>query len=241
MMNRTVFGCRSNCGAQAWLGQATGAVLPPRSLRTLCKGQILSTDAAVACSTLSKLSPNLARRPPLTHSDPNPKSSRQSKHIGHALPGGFVQSIFSPPPRRPLFKSIPSFSRRVAELKILCIVYQYEIDQWLNWFCAEFWALNRGMGSLRIFAALSSGLHTVTIMPLSLLRGSPLACTDRIRNISLMLFNRSISVSLSSNLSRKSSHSAFDTSLIWSPPKDSGLCRDPSINQNPYRRPERDP
>jgi hypothetical protein len=49
----------------------------------------------------------------------------------------------------------------------------------LNWFCAEFWATNRAelqVGSLPIFAALSSGLRTVTIMPLALLRGSPLAC-----------------------------------------------------------------
>ena len=49
-----------------------------------------------------------------------PRSSRQSIHIGHALGSGFVQSIFSPPPRRPPFECFPSVSRRDAELKILC-------------------------------------------------------------------------------------------------------------------------
>ena len=42
----------------------------------------------------------------------------------------------------------------------------------------------------------------------------PSPATDRIRNISLMLFNRSISVSLSFNLSRKSSHSAFQRLIL---------------------------
>ena len=36
--------------------------------------------------------------------------------------GGFVQSIFSPPSRRPPFECFPNVSRRDADLKILCIM-----------------------------------------------------------------------------------------------------------------------
>src|SRR5271165_804301 len=42
--------------------------------------------------------------------------------MGHALGGGFIRSIFSPPPRRPPFECLPSVSRRDADLKILCIM-----------------------------------------------------------------------------------------------------------------------
>ena len=45
MINRTVFGCRSNGGAKAWRDHATGAVQSRGSLRTFSKGQILSVDA----------------------------------------------------------------------------------------------------------------------------------------------------------------------------------------------------
>jgi hypothetical protein len=40
----------------------------------------------------------------------------------HALGSGFVQSIFSPPPRRSPFECLPSVSRRDAGLKLLCII-----------------------------------------------------------------------------------------------------------------------
>ena len=43
-------------------------------------------------------------------------------HIGHALGSGFVQSIFSSPPRRPPLEYLPSASRRGADLKMLCIM-----------------------------------------------------------------------------------------------------------------------
>ena len=36
--------------------------------------------------------------------------------------GGFVQSIFSPPSRRPPFECFPNVSRRDADLKILCTI-----------------------------------------------------------------------------------------------------------------------
>jgi hypothetical protein len=53
---------------------------------------------------------------------PHARSNRQSIHIGHALGSGFVQSIFSPPSRRPPFECFPSVSRRAADLKILCSI-----------------------------------------------------------------------------------------------------------------------
>ena len=53
---------------------------------------------------------------------PSQRSSRQTIHIGHALGSGFVQSIFSSPPRRSPFKCSQSVSRRDADLKILCIM-----------------------------------------------------------------------------------------------------------------------
>jgi hypothetical protein len=61
-----------------------------------------------------------ARLPSPTRFGPHPRSSRHSIHIGHALGSGFVQSIFSPPSRRPPFECFPSVSRRDADLKILC-------------------------------------------------------------------------------------------------------------------------
>src|ERR1700724_2889669 len=71
----------------------------------------------------------LYRRDPIpdsvTPSDARQRSSRQSIHIGHALGSGFVQSIFSPPPRRPPFECFPSVSRRDAELKILCTMERF--------------------------------------------------------------------------------------------------------------------
>ncbi len=38
MINRTLFGCRSNRGAQAWRGQARGAVLPSRLIANIFQG-----------------------------------------------------------------------------------------------------------------------------------------------------------------------------------------------------------
>jgi hypothetical protein len=61
------------------------------------------------------------RLPSQTPLGPHPRSSRHSIHIGHALGSGFVQSIFSPPPRRPRLECLTSVSRRGADLKILCI------------------------------------------------------------------------------------------------------------------------
>src|SRR6202011_1016690 len=62
------------------------------------------------------------RLPSQTPFGPHPRSSRHSIHIGHALASGFVQSIFSPPSRRPPFECFPSVSRRDADLKILCSI-----------------------------------------------------------------------------------------------------------------------
>ena len=56
-MNKTVVGGRSNCGGQAWLGQATVAVLPGVSSRTFSKGLLLSADAMIAHRKSSDLSP----------------------------------------------------------------------------------------------------------------------------------------------------------------------------------------
>jgi len=56
-------------------------------------------------------------------SDPRPRSSRQSIPIGHALGNGLDQPIFSPPSRRSPLVCSPSFSRRDAGLKMLCVMY----------------------------------------------------------------------------------------------------------------------
>src|ERR1700731_1246143 len=48
------------------------------------------------------------RLPSPTPLGPHSRSSRHSIHIGRALGGGFVQSIFSSPPRRSPFKCFPS-------------------------------------------------------------------------------------------------------------------------------------
>jgi hypothetical protein len=67
VMNKTVVGCRSNCGGQAWPGQATLAVLPRVSSRTFSRGLLLSADAVIAHRKSSDLSPQSRR---LTASDP---------------------------------------------------------------------------------------------------------------------------------------------------------------------------
>jgi hypothetical protein len=66
--------------------------------------------------------PRFARLPSATPFGPHQRSGRHSIHIGHALGSGFVQSIFSPPPRRPPFECFPSDLRRDADLKILCSI-----------------------------------------------------------------------------------------------------------------------
>ena len=67
MMNKTVVGGRSNCGGQAWPGQATVAVLPGVSPRTFSKRLLLSADAMIAHRKSSDLSPKSRT---LTVSDP---------------------------------------------------------------------------------------------------------------------------------------------------------------------------
>src|SRR5260370_35737011 len=69
--------------------------------------------------TVAAIPPRLPSQTPL---GPHPRSSRQSIHIGHAVGSGFVQSIFSSPSRRLPFECFPSFSRRDADLKILCSI-----------------------------------------------------------------------------------------------------------------------
>ncbi len=76
---------------------------------------------ATGCSTNHARNPQRSRLQ--APSDPRQRSRRQSIHIGHALGGGFVQSIFRPPPRRPPFECLPSVSRRDAGLKMLCIMW----------------------------------------------------------------------------------------------------------------------
>jgi len=71
MMNETVVGGGSNCGGQAWPGQATVAVLPGGSSRTFYKGLLLSADAMIAhwsSSDLSRQSPTVTTSDPFTSS-----------------------------------------------------------------------------------------------------------------------------------------------------------------------------
>ena len=66
MMNATLFRCRSNCGEQAWSGQATGAVPPDGSMLTYFNPQFLSADAVIAYWSTREPS---GRSPTLTASD----------------------------------------------------------------------------------------------------------------------------------------------------------------------------
>jgi hypothetical protein len=69
LMNKTVVGGRgrSNCGGQAWPGQATVAVLPCVWSRTFPKGLLLSADAMITYRRSSDLS---CQSPTVTASDP---------------------------------------------------------------------------------------------------------------------------------------------------------------------------
>ena len=56
-------------------------------------------------------------------SSPRPKTDQQSIPIGHALGNGLVQPSFRSPSRRSPSDCSPSHFRRVAGLKLLCIMF----------------------------------------------------------------------------------------------------------------------
>jgi hypothetical protein len=117
MMNRTIFGCKLNRAAQARPGQATGGVLPPSSFRRFSKGQMSSPNALIAHWRYTALLPAILNADRFRPFSARQRSSRQPIHIGHALGGGFVLSIFSPASRRTPFPCFPTVSRRDADLK----------------------------------------------------------------------------------------------------------------------------
>jgi hypothetical protein len=72
-MKRTAFGCKSNRGAQTWLGQALGAVLPDASSGSLSQAQnsVLDTTTAYLKSCESSKHSTLSSLP--SASDPHPE------------------------------------------------------------------------------------------------------------------------------------------------------------------------
>src|SRR5260221_646998 len=72
-MQRTAFGCKSNRGAQTWLGQALGAVLPDGSSRSLSQApsSVPNTMIAYFRSYESPERPTLSSLP--SASDPHPE------------------------------------------------------------------------------------------------------------------------------------------------------------------------
>src|SRR5271166_4141971 len=108
MINRTVFGCRSNRGAKA------GGIKRQEQCSHTAYYAHLPRDRSCPSTPLEVTgSPTNHARDP-RHSplqappDPHQRPRRQSIHIGNALGSGFVQSIFRPPPRRPTFECFPS-------------------------------------------------------------------------------------------------------------------------------------
>jgi len=124
MMERTALGSRSNCAAQAWPGQATGAALPNRSSRRKSQARSHSPNTVIGHCTHPDPTKHPTRSSLLATSDPRPRSGRQSIPIGHALGNGLVQPIFRPPSRRSPSDCSPSVFRRDAGLKMLCITDQ---------------------------------------------------------------------------------------------------------------------
>src|SRR5262249_25171699 len=122
MMERTALGSRSNCAAQAWPGQATGAALPNRSSRRKSQARSHSPNTVIGHCTHPDPTKHPTRSSLLATSDPRPRSGRQSIPIGHALGNGLVQPIFRPPSRRSPSDCSPSVFRRDAGLKMLCIM-----------------------------------------------------------------------------------------------------------------------
>ena len=128
MMKRTAFASRSNRVAQAWPNQATGATLPNGSSRRKSEAQIslpLHLHRSLQAPRSYKAIPRAHFRlqGPLAR-----KPANKSIPIGHALGNGLVQPSFRSPSRRSPSDCSPSHFRRVAGLKLLCIMF-YTADR----------------------------------------------------------------------------------------------------------------
>jgi len=125
MMHRTVPGCRSNCGGQAWPGQATGSSAATRLIaKHFPGGQILS--ARHCDSPLERPTRPSGRFRTLTVSDPFRSSPKIQPAFNTHRPTLWAAVLSNPflAQRRgdDPFECFPSASRRDADLKILCIM-----------------------------------------------------------------------------------------------------------------------
>ena len=109
MMNRTVLRFGSYCADELGRAKPKGECSHSAHHRFSSSDTILSAEIVIAHSTTTRRTGTRASRRlsadrirPLQI--PPRASSRQSIHIGHASSRGLVQSIFSPPPRRPPFE-----------------------------------------------------------------------------------------------------------------------------------------
>ena len=122
MMKRSAFASRSNRVAQAWPNRATGATLPNGSSRRKSEAQI-SLPLHLHRSLQAPRSYKAIPRAHFRLQAPRPKTGQQSIPIGHALGNGLVQPSFRSPSRRSPSDCSPSHFRRVAGLKLLCIMF----------------------------------------------------------------------------------------------------------------------
>ena len=122
VMEKIASGSRSNCVAQAWLNQASGAELPNGSSPRKSEAQISSLRDHHSSLQLprSHKYPTRSSRPGI--SDPCQRPRPQSIPIGHAPAYGLVQPIFRPASRRSPLVCFRSLSRRDAGLKMLCVM-----------------------------------------------------------------------------------------------------------------------
>jgi hypothetical protein len=86
MMEKTALGSRSNCAAQAWPNQVTGAASPNGSSRRKSRHRSHSPDTLIGHCTHRDPTKHRTRSSLPVTSDPRQRSSPQSIPIGHATP-----------------------------------------------------------------------------------------------------------------------------------------------------------
>ena len=94
-----------------------------KSYRESSQADILSADTAIPCP--KSYHPSRASRTltPPARQIPAPRQRPAINTHSQATPDDLVQPIFSPPSRRPPSESWQSVSRRAADLKMLCVMY----------------------------------------------------------------------------------------------------------------------
>src|SRR3984893_14427594 len=122
MMKRTAFASRSNRVAQAWPNRATGATLPNGSSRRKSEGQI-SIPLHLHRSLQAPRSYKAIPRAYFRLQGPLARKPANNQYPQATQGNGLVHPSFRSPSRQSPSDCSPSHFRRVAGLKLLCIMF----------------------------------------------------------------------------------------------------------------------